>query len=152
MNRPGKPRAPLPLGDRLFVALQKAADFSLRDVEQLLKSRDLSPAQYNVLRILRGVEPKGCACREIAGRMITRDPDITRILDRLETRGLIARERLRTDRRVVHTRITEAGLRLLKELDQPVRDLHRRQFRHLPARRLKTLAALLDELRAPVSR
>ena len=152
MNRPGKPRATLPLEDRLFITLQKAADFSLRDVEQLLKSRDLSPAQYNVLRILRGVEPKGCACREIADRMITRDPDITRILDRLETRGLIARERLRTDRRVVHTRITEVGLRLLKELDQPVRDLHRRQFRHLPARRLKTLAALLDELRAPVSR
>jgi DNA-binding MarR family transcriptional regulator len=151
MNRPRKPRASLPLEDRLFVALQKAADFSLRDVEQLLKSRDLSPAQYNVLRILRGAEPEGCACREIAGRMVTRDPDITRILDRLETRGLIARERLRADRRVVHTRITDAGLRLLKELDHPVRDLHRRQFRHVPAGRLKTLAALLDELHAPVT-
>ncbi len=150
MNRAGKRRASLPLGNQLFVALQRAADFSLRDVERLLKSRDLSPAQYNVLRILRGAEPDGCACREIGDRMITRDPDITRILDRLESRGLIARERLRSDRRVVRARITDAGLQVLKELDQPVRDLHRRQFRHMPARRLKTLAALLGELRTPV--
>lgn len=150
MNRTGKPRASLPLEDQLFVALQQAADFSLRDVEQLLKTRDLSPAQYNVLRILRGAEPAGCACREIGNRMITRDPDITRILDRLDARGLIARERLRTDRRVVRTRITKAGLRLVKELDQPVRELHRRQFRHMPARHLKALLHLLDEFRAPV--
>lgn len=150
MHRTGKLRASLPLEDRLFVTLQQAADLSLRDVEQLLKSHDLSPAQYNVLRILRGAEPEGCACREIADRMITRDPDITRILDRLDARGLIARERLRTDRRVVRTRITEAGRRLLKELDQPVRQLHRRQFRHMPARHLKALLRLLDEFRAPV--
>ncbi len=150
MRRTGKLRASLPLEDRLFVTLQQAADFSLRDVEQLLKSHDLSPAQYNVLRILRGAELEGCACREIGDRMITRDPDITRILDRLDARGLIVRERLRADRRVVRTRITEAGRRLLRELDRPIRQLHRRQFRHMPARHLKVLLHLLDAFRAPV--
>jgi DNA-binding MarR family transcriptional regulator len=143
-----KPRASLPLQTRLFVSLQQAADWLLRDVEQLLKARALSLAQYNVLRILRGAGPQGCSCREIAERMITRDPDITRILDRLDARGLIARARLRSDRRVVRTRITEAGLRLLQELDEPVRQLHRRQFRRMPARRLQALLQLLDELRA----
>ena len=106
-----------------------------------------SPTQYNILRILRGAGEKGLACREIGCRLITRDPDITRLLDRLESRGLIARSRETQDRRVVKTRITTEGLRLSKELDQPVQDFHRRQFRHFPAKQLRQFLNLLDRAR-----
>ncbi|PYT56281.1 MAG: MarR family transcriptional regulator [Acidobacteria bacterium] len=137
----------VPLEDRLFVALLKTADTLGQEAEQLLKAAGLTGAQYNVLRILRGTEPEGLACRGIGDRMISHDPDITRLLDRMEKRGLISRERQTDDRRVVKTRITAQGLRLLKTLDQPVHDLHKRQFRHLPAARLKTLSELLEEVR-----
>jgi DNA-binding MarR family transcriptional regulator len=80
--------------------------------------------------------------------MISHDPDMTRLLDRMEKRSLISRARQTDDRRVIKTRITQAGLALLKSLDQPVRELHKRQFRHLPSSRLKTLAVLLEEVRA----
>ena len=136
----------VPLEDRLFVALLKTADTLGQEAEQLLKAAGLTGAQYNVLRILRGTEPEGLACRGIGDRMISHDPDITRLLDRMEKRGLISRERQTDDRRVVKTRITAQGLRLLKTLDQPVHDLHKRQFRHLPAARLKTLSELLEEV------
>ena len=116
-------------------------------VAQLLKTEDLSPAQYNVLRILRGC-PEGLTCREIGNRMITRDPDITRLLDRLEKRKLIGRNRGDKDRRVVLTRITEVGLDLLGRLDQPIRDLHRRLLGHLGSERLQALAQLLEACRS----
>lgn len=137
--------APLP-EEELFVALQRAADRLLRGVERVLKTHGLSPAQYNVLRILRGAGPPGLNCRELGERMLTRDPDMTRLLDRLEKQGLIGRERGKNDRRVVTTRITPQGLDLLKRLDQPVRELHRRQLRHLPAARLRILSKLLEEV------
>jgi DNA-binding MarR family transcriptional regulator len=138
----------LPLEDRIFVSLQKTADSLGLDVEQLLKPHSLTGTQYNVLRILRGAEPQGLPCSGIGERMISHDPDMTRLLDRMEKRGLITRERQTDDRRVVKTRITSAGLALLKSLDQPVRELHKRQFRHMPAARLKSLAELLEDVRA----
>jgi DNA-binding MarR family transcriptional regulator len=113
-----------------------------RGPAHLLKQHDLSPNQYNVLRILRGT-PDGLLCGEIAARMISRDPDITRLLDRLEKRGLIGRCRGDPDRRKVLVRIAPGGLSLLKGLDQPVCDLHRRQIGHLGRRKLADLAALL---------
>jgi DNA-binding MarR family transcriptional regulator len=140
--------SPLPLPDRVFVALLKTADSLGQGAEQLLKAAALTGAQYNVLRILRGAEPAGLSCRGIADRMISHDPDITRLLDRMEKRGLITRQRQTDDRRVVKTRITRRGLQLLKTLDQPVRELHKRQFRNMSAARLKTLAGLLEEVRA----
>src|ERR1700754_5318870 len=109
-----------------FVALQKAADGLAQQVEQLLKANDLTAAQYNALRILRGSEPEGLACSSIADRMISHDPDMTRLLDRMEKSTLITRERQKDDRRVVKTRITPQGLELLATLDQPVHDLHKR--------------------------
>jgi DNA-binding MarR family transcriptional regulator len=136
-----------PLEARVFVALLKAADSLGQDAEQLVKSAGLTGAQYNVLRILRGAGPEGLACSSIGDRMISHDPDMTRLLDRMEKRGLISRERQTDDRRVIKTRITPQGLELLKTLDQPVRELHKRQFRHMPAARLKILAGLLEELR-----
>jgi DNA-binding MarR family transcriptional regulator len=138
----------LPLEDRTFISLQKTADSLGIQAEQLLKPHGLTGTQYNVLRILRGAEPEGLPCRGISERMISHDPDMTRLLDRMEKRSLISRQRQTDDRRVVKTRISPMGLALLKSLDQPVRELHKRQFRHLPAARLKTLAELLEEVRA----
>ena len=129
-----------------FLDLVRTAEMLSRPVAQLLKTEDLSPAQYNVLRILRG-SPEGLTCGEIAGRMITRDPDITRLLDRLEKRGLISRGRDEKDRRLVLTRITAAGLHLLARLDQPVRDVHRRLLGHLGAEGLQALAQVLAACR-----
>jgi DNA-binding MarR family transcriptional regulator len=148
MNRRSVPHPPLPMEDRIFISLQKTADSLGLEAEQLFKPHGLTGTQYNVLRILRGAEPDGLACSSIGERMISHDPDMTRLLDRMEKRGLISRARQTDDRRVIKTRITPAGLALLKSLDQPVRELHKRQFHHLPARRLKTLAQLLEEVRA----
>jgi DNA-binding MarR family transcriptional regulator len=139
----------VPVEDRVFVALLQVADALSQEAEQFLKSAGLTGTQYNVLRILRGAEPQGLPCSAIAGRMISHDPDMTRLLDRMEKRGLITRERQTDDRRVVKTRITPQALSLLKTLDQPVHELHKRQFRHMPATRLKILGRLLEEVRTP---
>jgi DNA-binding MarR family transcriptional regulator len=147
-SRPKDARPSLPLENEIFLALLKAADILNQDAEQFLKSRGLTSTQYNVLRILRGAGPEGLPCRGIGERMVSHDPDMTRLLDRMEKRGLITRERQTDDRRVVITRITPAGLDLLKGLDQPIRELHKRQFRHMPTARLKILAELLEEIRA----
>jgi DNA-binding MarR family transcriptional regulator len=133
--------------DRIFVALLQTADALSQEAEQFLKATGLTGTQYNVLRILRGAEPQGLPCRGISDRMISHDPDMTRLLDRMEKRGLITRERQTDDRRVVKTRITPQALSLLKTLDQPVHELHKRQFRHMPAARLKILGRLLEEIR-----
>jgi DNA-binding MarR family transcriptional regulator len=139
----------LPIEDRVFVALQRAADRLAVQAEQVLKSNGLTGAQYNVLRILRGAGPEGLACSSIAERMISHDPDMTRLLDRMEKRHLITRQRQSDDRRVVKARITSNGLELLKRLDPTVREVHKRQFAHMGAVRLRALADLLDEICAP---
>jgi DNA-binding MarR family transcriptional regulator len=144
-NKPPRPQASVE--ERIFITLLKVADALGQEAEQLTRTAELTGTQYNVLRILRGAGPEGLACRGIGDRMITHDPDITRLLDRMEKRGLITRERQKDDRRVVKTRITPHGLALLKPLDQPMRDLHKRQFRHMASARLKTLCDLLEEIR-----
>lgn len=143
---PRSARSPALLEAQVFIALQKLADALAQEAAQLLKAHNLTGAQYNVLRILRGAEPEGLACSNISERMISHDPDMTRLLDRMEKRALITRQRQKDDRRVVKTRITAAGLELLKGLDEPVREVHKRQFQQLPAVRLKTLAELLDQV------
>jgi DNA-binding MarR family transcriptional regulator len=100
------------------------------------------------LRILRGAGRAGLACREIGERMISRDPDITRLLDRMEKRNLIIRERQSDDRRVVKTYVTPQGLELLKILDRPVSALHKRQFQGIAPAKLKALTAMLEEIRS----
>ena len=137
-----------PLEDRVFVALLKTADALGQQAEELIRTANLTSTQYNVLRILRGAGPEGLACRAIGDRMITHDPDITRLLDRMEKGGWITRERQKDDRRVIKARITPQGLDLIKPLDQPVRDLHKRQFRHMAGAGLKTLYDLLEEILA----
>jgi DNA-binding MarR family transcriptional regulator len=142
-------KSPCPGGaleESIFVAILKAADFLSQQAEHVIKSAGLTSAQYNVLRILRGAEPDGLPCRAIGDRMISHDPDMTRMLDRMEKRGWITRARETQDRRVVKTRITEEGLKLLKKLDQPVRETHKKQFQHMNGARVKALGELLEEL------
>ena len=141
-------RTPIP-EEMAFLDLVRTAELLSRPAAHLFKGKDLSPEQYNVLRILRG-SPEGLTCGEIANRMITRDPDITRLLDRMEKRGLISRGREERDRRVVLTRIAADGLDLLASLDQPVRDTHRRLLGHLGAERLVILRELLELCRSEV--
>lgn len=134
------------LAEDVFVSLQRTADVLLRGVENVLRSAEVSPTQYNVLRILRG-SPEGLPCQEIAARMITRDPDVTRLLGRLERRRLILRRRGAKDRRIVRARITGRGLQLLEGLDGPVRNLHRKQLGHVGRERLRRFSAILGEFR-----
>lgn len=122
----------------------RTADVLMQRLTAVLKPFKLSHSQYNVLRILRGAGPDGLACREISERMISRDPDITRLLDRLEARGLVARTRDEKDRRVVTARITPEGLRLLEALDEPIAEVDRQPLQHLGEQRLRTLIELLE--------
>ena len=142
---------PLPCPEEAtFLELLRTTDMLSRGLVGIIKAADLSPTQYNVLRILRGT-PEGLACGEIAGRMITRDPDVTRLLDRLEKRGLISRCRETQDRRTVRARISPEGLKLLARLDGPVAEGHRRQLGHMGRARLRALAGLLRAARWPES-
>ena len=127
----------------VFLGVLKTADVLQAGLAVTLKPAELSPTQYNVLRILRGVGDEGMPCGRIAERMLTRDPDMTRLLDRLEKRGLIERYRDKVDRRVVLAHITAAGRKLLAGLDDAIEELHRKQLGHLVPRDLKMLAELL---------
>ncbi len=136
--------------ETVFLELLRTTDMLARGLAGVLKAEDLSAHQYNVLRILRG-SPEGLPCGEIASRMITRDPDITRLLDRLEKRTLISRCRETKDRRMVMARITPEGLKLLARLDEPVVEGHRKQLGHLGRERLRALTELLHAARSAVS-
>jgi DNA-binding MarR family transcriptional regulator len=138
------------LEETVFLDLLRTSDVLARRIDHVLKDADLSSTQYNVLRILRGA-PEGLACGDIGSRMITRDPDITRLLDRLEKRGLISRCRETKDRRMVLTRISPEGLKLLARLDEPVQEAHREQLGHLGRERLKALTELLRDSRGRIA-
>jgi DNA-binding MarR family transcriptional regulator len=131
-----------------MLALQVTADRLASEGARLLKPWDVSPTQYNVLRILRGAGPDGLACGGIGERMIQHDPDITRLIDRMEKRGLVSRQRDGKDRRVVITRITQKGKDLLAELDAPIEEFNKRRLSHLGRERVQTLIELLDLVRA----
>lgn len=132
-----------------YLSLQRTADVVMRDAAQFLKRWDISTTQYNVLRILRGAGPAGLRCGEIGERMVTHDPDITRLLDRIEKAGWIERARDTQDRRVVLTRITKKGLDLLKQMDKPVTDYTRETASHIPEKRLRELIDILELIRNP---
>lgn len=138
------------LEERIAVLILRAADFVAQQGEQLFKSHGLTSTQYNVLRILRGSGSEGLPCKSVGDRMISHDPDITRLLDRMEKNGLILRERQKDDRRVVKARITPQGLEILKKLDQPVREIHKKHFAHMGAAKLRQLEELLGECQKPV--
>ena len=146
-NREDGRRPPSCPEEAAYLELVRTTDMLSRPLSQLLKPEELSSNQYNVLRILRGARG-GLPCGEIGNRMITRDPDITRLLDRLEKRELIARWRDAVDRRVVMAKITPAGMKLLARMDEPVQQAHRRQLGHLGRERLRALTRLLQAARA----
>jgi len=139
--------------DEAFLNLVRTTELLRREVIELFKPHDITHAQYNVLRILRGAlresEPQNQArtCGDIASRLVTFEPDVTRLLDKLERQGLIIRERDVADRRVVRSRITDTGLGLLTQLDEPIAETQRRRLGRLGQERLTTLIDLLEDLR-----
>ena len=139
------------LEEMVFLNVLRTGDALLQAEAAVLRSADITFAQYNVLRILRGAGKAGRTCSDIADRMVNRDPDETRLLDRLEARGLVQRARDEQDRRVVIARITTAGRAVLKSLDAPVARVHRGQLGHMTRSQLETLAELLDLARAGLS-
>ena len=130
-----------------LLGLRMAAARLLVPWTQFLKTKaDLSTSQYNVLRILRGSRSSGLTCGEIGERTIARDPDVTRLVDRLARRGLVKRTRSETDRRVVQVDITQKGLDLLRELDPHVQRMPRALLGHVSQARLHQLSKLLAEV------
>lgn len=136
--------------EELVLSIQHTADLLGRRLEELLKEYGISGTQFNVMRILRGAGEHGLRCGEIAERMVTRDPDITRLLDRLEKAKYIARERDLQDRRVVITKIKQPGLQLLSRLDGPVRKLNIELLKGCTPEQLRALIDGLDDIRAGI--
>ena len=131
----------------VLLGLRIAAARIVEPWEKFLKATaELTPNQYNVLRILRGSDPAMLACSEIADRMISRDPDITRLIDRLSRRGLVARVRSRQDRRVVEVAITDKGRQVVRGLDAHVARMPKAMLGHLGASKLAQLAQLLGDV------
>ncbi|MBV8553535.1 MAG: MarR family transcriptional regulator [Acidobacteriaceae bacterium] len=128
------------------LSILRTADVFQQRMTEVLKPFDLTAAQYNVLRILRG-SPDGLPCGHIAERMISRDPDITRLLDRMEARGWISRERSSTDRRVVTARVLPAGLNILEQLDPLIARHLRRYLEALGEKKLRQLIDLMELVR-----
>jgi DNA-binding MarR family transcriptional regulator len=133
--------------EEVYLSILHTAEALSWGVSETLKGSDLTPAQYNVLRILRGAGAEGATCGQISERMVTKDSDITRLLERLDARGLITRAREGLDRRYITARITPEGLSLLAGLDEPIAQCHKRQIGHLGKEKLAALARLLEVAR-----
>lgn len=133
--------------EETYLGLLRTADALQARAEVKFKEFGLTGTQYNALRILRGAGPEGMPCSEIGVRMITHDPDITRLLDRLQKRGFVKRSRSQQDRRVICARITTAGLRLLRDMDAPIVRHNRDMLQHVGAQKLRELIALLQVVR-----
>jgi DNA-binding MarR family transcriptional regulator len=134
--------------EEAFWNLQRTSAVLTREFEAALKPFGLTHTQYNVLRILRGAGSEGLLCRQLGERMVTPDPDITRLVDRLERRGLIFRLRDHRGRRAVSTHITDDGRRLLGRLDVPVAEFHRKRLAHFDRGDLRRPIRLLESARA----
>jgi DNA-binding MarR family transcriptional regulator len=135
------------LQQEAYLSVVRTATSLTDAMEDLVKARGISATQYNVLRILRGSGAEGLCRNELRDRMLTRMPDMTRLLDRMEDAGLVVRAREGDDRRLVMTRITEKARRLLDDLDAPVMALHRKQMAGLTDAQLRSLSDLLTLVR-----
>jgi DNA-binding MarR family transcriptional regulator len=138
------------LAEGTFLNLQRTTDFLLRRLCDILKPYEITPPQYNVLRILRGAGEAGLINREIGERMLTFVPDVTRMLDRMEARNLICRERGVADRRLVTAYITVEGLQLLSNLDEVLHKFHENLFAVCNENELNKLIEMLEKLRCNV--
>ena len=136
------------LEEEAYLNLLRTADALVRKEVELLKEYQLSPTQYNALRILRGAGSDGVTCSELSDRMLTKDPDVTRLVDRLDARKLIQRARSDQDRRVVRTKITKAGLDVLAEMDKPMVALGKAMLGHMTRKQLEDFIRLLELARA----
>ncbi|MFN0196060.1 MAG: MarR family winged helix-turn-helix transcriptional regulator [Planctomycetaceae bacterium] len=137
------------LEQEVFLGLWRTYDRLRMLEDELFAQFDLTPQQYNVLRLLESHQPEGLKTLQLASRLVSRAPDITRMLDKLETRGLIERERRTENRRVVEVRISQAGSALVNDIAEPLKDCHARQLGHMSPAELKRLAALLQTARKP---
>jgi DNA-binding MarR family transcriptional regulator len=135
------------LEEEIVLNVARTAEYLAGAISNVLKTADLTVTQYNVLRILRGAGAEGLTCSEISDRMVTKESDVTRLLDRVENRGFISRERPATNRRIVLARITDEGLRVLEELDETIDELNRNLVGHLGKEKQKTLNELLEAIR-----
>jgi len=133
--------------EEALLNLLRTADCLNRALQHKIRPFGITATQYNVLRILRGSQPHGLTCSEIGDRMITAEPDITRLLGRLKSLKLIRQQRDGRDRRVVWTQISPAGLALLAEMDPMVLDSPRELLGHLGNDRLTLFIGLLEEAR-----
>ena len=137
------------LEQEVFLNLWRTYDRLKAFEEEVFSQANLSAQQYNTMRLLKSVYPDSMPTLVLGSRLISRAPDMTRLLDKLEQRGLLQRERRPENRRVVEVTITTAGLQLLDDLATQVQDCHRKQLGHLPPEALEQLAALLKEARQP---
>lgn len=135
--------------EEAILNLMRTSDFLERAFQQKTREWGISSTQYNVLRILRGAQPEGLQCAAIGDRMITAEPDVTRILSRLKALKLIRQHRDENDRRIVWTQIGEAGLRLLGEMDPLIRRFPASLLGHMSERDLRRLIRLLETARQP---
>lgn len=130
----------------IYLLLQHVAGAFIQELAVVLRPFGITPEQYHVLRVLRDASADGLACSDVAERSVSGDPDVTRLLDRVEQQGWASRARDAADRRVVLARITDEGARLLEELEAPVAALHRRQLEGLAAGDLPALRTLLQTM------
>jgi DNA-binding MarR family transcriptional regulator len=144
-------RAFASLEEELLVSLLRTTDVLHERFESIVRPFNISMTQYNVLRILRGAEPTGRTCGEIGERMIAREPDVTRLLERMDKAGLIKRTRDSADRRVVVTRITASGMKLLEQMEPRLREIDG-LLKPMGERKIETTLNLLDQVRAHVRR
>jgi DNA-binding MarR family transcriptional regulator len=146
---PAAPTAlPVSPEQRTVVALARTVSRVMHEMEQLLKPHDLTPTQYNVLRILNGAGPEGLCGSEIGRRLVSQVPDMTRLLDRMAAAGLVVRERDPERRSFVTTRLTDAGRQKLLETTPAIDAYHREQFRRFTPeqiRQFRELLALLED-------
>lgn len=134
-------------GQEVVVALLRTADLVRRTVGRALEPHDITPQQYNVLRILRGAGEQGLPTLEIADRMIEQAPGVTRLLDRLEVKGLVRRQRCAQDRRQVLCWLTPSGLELVERLDEPVDSADTQAVAMLTPEEQEQLLRMLDSIR-----
>jgi DNA-binding MarR family transcriptional regulator len=135
--------------EEAYLNLLRTTTVLYGEFDRVLKQHGLSEPQYNLLRILRGIGGCGATCTEIGSRLISRVPDVTRLVDRLEAAGLVERCRITQDRRVVQVKITEKGLTILAAMDEPVLALNKKLLRHMTRDELNELSRLLVKARHP---
>jgi DNA-binding MarR family transcriptional regulator len=135
------------LEQEALLSIERTAALLSHGVADALRGYDVTPTQYNVLRILRGAGEQGLCRNDVRDRLVAQVPDVTRLLDRMEQMQLVERERAEEDRRMVFTRITRKGMQLLARLDGPVARLHHQQLGHLGEAKLRTLIDLLAAAR-----